>query len=84
MTPVRADEPAPTADPSAIKFTGLVEAGITGAMLEKALEAKGRDVTVAWRSAQSFEIDPPSGGQAGRPDTAAPAVADQTKRREGQ
>jgi putative spermidine/putrescine transport system ATP-binding protein len=50
----------------------------------EALEAKGRDVTVAWRSDQSFEIDPPSGGQAGRPDTAAPAVADQTKRREGQ
>jgi putative spermidine/putrescine transport system ATP-binding protein len=49
----------------------------------EALEAKGRDVTVAWRSDQIFEIDPPSGGQASRPDTAAPAVQEQTKRREG-
>jgi putative spermidine/putrescine transport system ATP-binding protein len=40
----------------------------------EALETKGRDVTVAWRSDQIFEIDPPSGGQASRPDAAAPPV----------
>jgi putative spermidine/putrescine transport system ATP-binding protein len=40
----------------------------------EALETKGRDVTVAWRSDQIFEIDPPSGGQASRPDAVAPPV----------
>ncbi|MGA3362763.1 MAG: ABC transporter ATP-binding protein [Solirubrobacteraceae bacterium] len=29
----------------------------------EALEAKGRDVIVVWRNDQTFEIDPPSGGQ---------------------
>jgi putative spermidine/putrescine transport system ATP-binding protein len=40
----------------------------------EALEAKGRDVVVCWREDQRFEIDPPSGGQASQPDTAAPPV----------
>jgi putative spermidine/putrescine transport system ATP-binding protein len=31
----------------------------------EALEAKGRDTIVVWRNDQTFEIDPPSGGQAG-------------------
>jgi len=42
LTPVRADDAAPAADPSAIKFTGLVEAGITGTPT-----TKGNDVNFA-------------------------------------
>ena len=38
----------------------------------EALEAKGREVDVAWRNEQTFEIEPPVGGQAGRTDAAAP------------
>jgi putative spermidine/putrescine transport system ATP-binding protein len=37
----------------------------------EALEAKGREVIVAWREDQSFEIDPPSGGEASRTDAPA-------------
>jgi putative spermidine/putrescine transport system ATP-binding protein len=48
-----------------------------------ALEAKGRDVAVAWRDDQTFEIDPPSGGQASRASAAAPPIEEQTKRKEG-
>jgi putative spermidine/putrescine transport system ATP-binding protein len=40
----------------------------------EALEAKGREVIVAWRSDQSFEIEPPSGGEANRTDAAASSV----------
>jgi putative spermidine/putrescine transport system ATP-binding protein len=40
----------------------------------EALEAKGREVIVAWRSDQSFEIEPPSGGEANRSDAAASSV----------
>jgi putative spermidine/putrescine transport system ATP-binding protein len=44
----------------------------------EALEAKGRDIIVAWRNDQTFEIDTPSGDQAGRLQAAAPdPVADQ-------
>jgi putative spermidine/putrescine transport system ATP-binding protein len=37
----------------------------------EALEAKGREVIVAWRNDQSFEIEPPSGGEASRTDAPA-------------
>ena len=42
----------------------------------EALEAKGRDVAVAWREDQTFEIDE-------RPATGAPSTEQETKRREG-
>ena len=44
--------------------------------LTEALEAKGRDVAVAWREDQTFEIDE-------RPAAGAPSTEQETKRKEG-
>jgi len=42
----------------------------------QALDAKGREVVVAWRDDQTFEIDPPVGGQGDRSPASAAASAE--------
>jgi len=49
----------------------------------EALESKGRDVAVAWREDQTFDIDPALRGQASAAGAVAPALAQQTDSKGG-